>query len=133
LEAIGRTVTIRRMSCLCEGHGMNTRCASALATSLASIALAHMIRVTGPTPVADTRAQDRDGAASMHIDPAKARELVEQLQTDTTAEPSAGGNGTGLRGMADRLDAIGGSLLVQRTPGSGTTVTVSVPAHGSAS
>jgi signal transduction histidine kinase len=41
--------------------------------------------------------------------------------------------GTGLQGMADRIDAIGGSLLVRSTPGSGTTVTGSVPAHRSAS
>jgi signal transduction histidine kinase len=41
--------------------------------------------------------------------------------------------GTGLQGMADRIDSIGGSLLVRSTPGSGTTVTGSVPAHRSAS
>jgi signal transduction histidine kinase len=35
--------------------------------------------------------------------------------------------GTGLQGMADRLDAIGGSLAVQSDRGSGTTVTGIVP------
>ncbi len=35
--------------------------------------------------------------------------------------------GTGLQGMADRLDAIGGSLTVTSTPGAGTTVTGTVP------
>jgi signal transduction histidine kinase len=35
--------------------------------------------------------------------------------------------GTGLRGMADRLDAAGGTLEVASVPGSGTTVTGSVP------
>jgi len=42
---------------------------------------------------------------------------------DTTAT----GYGTGLQGMADRLDAIGGSLRVASEPGRGTTVTGVVP------
>jgi signal transduction histidine kinase len=35
--------------------------------------------------------------------------------------------GTGLQGMADRLDAIGGELLVESRPGSGSTVSGRVP------
>ena len=35
--------------------------------------------------------------------------------------------GTGLQGMADRLDAVGGSLSVRSAPGRGTIVTGSVP------
>ena len=35
--------------------------------------------------------------------------------------------GTGLQGMRDRLDAIGGSLVVTSTPGAGTVVTGVVP------
>jgi signal transduction histidine kinase len=35
--------------------------------------------------------------------------------------------GTGLRGMRDRLDAIGGSLDVRSAPGGGTTVTGWIP------
>jgi signal transduction histidine kinase len=35
--------------------------------------------------------------------------------------------GTGLQGMADRLDAIGGTLQVTSTPGAGTSVSGSVP------
>jgi signal transduction histidine kinase len=37
--------------------------------------------------------------------------------------------GTGLQGMADRLDAIGGSFEVRTAPGAGTTVGGSVPAE----
>jgi signal transduction histidine kinase len=37
------------------------------------------------------------------------------------------GYGTGLRGMADRLDAIGGSLEVRSLPGRGTTIAGRVP------
>lgn len=42
---------------------------------------------------------------------------------DTTAT----GYGTGLQGMADRLDAIGGTLEVSSEPGRGTTVIGRVP------
>jgi signal transduction histidine kinase len=38
-------------------------------------------------------------------------------------EPAAGSEGTGLQGMADRLDAIGGTLDIVSAPGAGTTVT----------
>jgi signal transduction histidine kinase len=44
----------------------------------------------------------------------------------------ATGYGTGLQGMADRLDALGGSLEVRSEPGRGTTITGRVPASPSA-
>lgn len=46
-------------------------------------------------------------------------------------DPVETGYGTGLRGMADRLDAIGGSLEVQSSPGNGTTVLGRIPAQAS--
>ena len=42
-------------------------------------------------------------------------------------DPNATGYGTGLQGIADRMDAIGGTLSVQSRPGTGTTVTGTVP------
>ena len=42
-------------------------------------------------------------------------------------DPSSTGYGSGLQGMADRLDAIGGTLEIRSRPGSGTTVTGRVP------
>jgi signal transduction histidine kinase len=42
-------------------------------------------------------------------------------------DPASAGRGSGLQGMADRLDAIGGELTVESTPGSGTTVRGTVP------
>ncbi|MEX2420500.1 MAG: sensor histidine kinase, partial [Actinomycetota bacterium] len=42
-------------------------------------------------------------------------------------DPSAAGHGTGLQGMADRLDALGGELQIESAPGLGTTVTGTVP------
>jgi len=43
-------------------------------------------------------------------------------------EPEGARHGTGLQGMADRLEAIGGHLEVESHPGAGTTVTGRVPA-----
>jgi signal transduction histidine kinase len=48
-------------------------------------------------------------------------------------DPDSAGQGTGLQGMADRLDAIGGTLDVTSAPGAGTTVTGRVPIDGDAS
>ena len=42
-------------------------------------------------------------------------------------DPEATGYGTGLQGMADRLDAVGGSLEVQSRPGHGSSVGGTVP------
>ena len=42
-------------------------------------------------------------------------------------DPAVTGYGTGLHGMADRLDAIGGNLTVQSAPGSGTVIRGLVP------
>ncbi len=42
-------------------------------------------------------------------------------------DPASTGYGTGLQGMADRLDAVGGSLHVESSEGGGTTITGRVP------
>jgi signal transduction histidine kinase len=42
-------------------------------------------------------------------------------------DPAETGYGTGLQGMADRLDAIGGTLEVRSAPGEGTTVAGRIP------
>jgi signal transduction histidine kinase len=38
-------------------------------------------------------------------------------------DPGATGYGTGLQGIADRLDSIGGTLAIRSAPGAGTTLT----------
>jgi signal transduction histidine kinase len=43
-------------------------------------------------------------------------------------DPSATGYGTGLQGMADRLDALGGALELSSQPGVGTVVAGRIPA-----
>jgi signal transduction histidine kinase len=42
-------------------------------------------------------------------------------------DPSQVGYGTGLQGMADRLDALGGRLQVNAAPGAGTTIVGTLP------
>ena len=42
-------------------------------------------------------------------------------------DPSVTSFGTGLQGMTDRLDAIGGAVRVESAPGDGTTVTGTIP------
>jgi signal transduction histidine kinase len=40
----------------------------------------------------------------------------------------AGGElGSGLRGLVDRVEALGGRLVLQSAPGAGTTVRVEIP------
>ena len=43
-------------------------------------------------------------------------------------DPDATGYGTGLQGIADRLDAVGGTLRIESAPGAGTTISGAVPA-----
>lgn len=45
-------------------------------------------------------------------------------------DPANAGHGTGLEGMADRVDAIGGALRIDAAEGTGTIVRGSVPAGG---
>jgi signal transduction histidine kinase len=42
-------------------------------------------------------------------------------------DPAVARGGTGLRGMTDRLDALGGTIEIEAAPGSGTTVRGSLP------
>jgi signal transduction histidine kinase len=44
-------------------------------------------------------------------------------------DPSGAVHGTGLQGMADRLDAIGGAFEVRSAPGRGTTISGTVPSE----
>jgi signal transduction histidine kinase len=55
-------------------------------------------------------------------------ELTFQIEDNGTGfDPVSIGYGTGLQGMADRVDALGGSLEVDSAPGYGTRVTGRIP------
>ena len=47
-------------------------------------------------------------------------------------DPGSASRGTGLQGMADRLDAVGGELRISSAPGTGTTISGAVSLSGSA-
>jgi signal transduction histidine kinase len=47
--------------------------------------------------------------------------------TDDGVGGAAESRGSGLRGLADRLDALGGRMSLASTPGAGTTVHAAVP------
>ncbi|HEY3264535.1 MAG TPA: GAF domain-containing sensor histidine kinase, partial [Actinomycetota bacterium] len=56
-------------------------------------------------------------------------EVVFEVSDDGVGfDPAARGYGTGLRGMADRLEALGGTLEVQSAPRAGTKILGRVPA-----
>ncbi len=56
--------------------------------------------------------------------------LVFEVRDDGIGfDPASAGRGSGLQGMADRLDAIGGALEVRSSPGAGASVIGRVPAR----
>jgi signal transduction histidine kinase len=55
-------------------------------------------------------------------------DLVFRVRDDGVGfDPDASGRGTGIRGMADRLEAVGGELELESAPGCGTTIGGRVP------
>lgn len=53
--------------------------------------------------------------------------LFEVADSGDGFDPTVNGKGRGLTNMTDRLDALGGNLTIQSTPGTGTTITGTVP------
>ena len=51
-----------------------------------------------------------------------------EIRDDGRGFDATGANlGSGLQGMTDRIDAIGGTLLVRSSPGAGTVVHGEIP------
>jgi signal transduction histidine kinase len=65
--------------------------------------------------------------AAIRLFEREARLTFEVADDGSGFDVEATSYGTGLQGMADRLDAIGGELQVRSTPGSGTTITGGIP------
>jgi signal transduction histidine kinase len=71
----------------------------------------------------------RATSATVHIREASGR-LEFRIHDDGAGfDAGATSYGTGLQGIADRLAALDGTLAVASTPGSGTTITGSLPAQ----
>ncbi|KOY54358.1 sensor histidine kinase [Streptomyces sp. XY332] len=68
------------------------------------------------------------GARTAGVDVWKSGDrLLIQVADDGRGGASTGGTGTGLAGLAERLDAVDGVLVVDSPAGSGTTVTAELP------
>jgi signal transduction histidine kinase len=65
--------------------------------------------------------------ATVHLSRADGHLEFEVTDDGIGFDPTARGYGTGAQGMADRLAALGGELVVTSSPGSGTKVTGSIP------
>jgi signal transduction histidine kinase len=66
-------------------------------------------------------------AATVHVSDGDGTLSFEVTDDGRGFDPSTTGYGTGLQGMADRLDALGGSLDVRSTQGLGTTLVGRIP------
>ena len=69
----------------------------------------------------------RGSSAAVHVEDT-GRELTFEVADDGVGfDVASTGYGTGLKGMADRLDALDGTLEVRSSPRRGTTITGRVP------
>jgi signal transduction histidine kinase len=73
------------------------------------------------------------GADAASIRLAVAGDLLSLRVTDDGRGGADPASGTGLRGLADRAEALGGSLTIDSPPGRGTTVTLQLPLAETAS
>ncbi len=71
---------------------------------------------------ARVRIDDRDGAVRFEV-----------TDDGSGFDPARTPLGTGLQGMRDRLEALGGTLTVESSPGTGTKVTGSIPSRAQVS
>jgi signal transduction histidine kinase len=73
------------------------------------------------------------GAASIHVRLLSLKEFVVLEVEDDGIGGADARRGTGLQGLHDRVEAVGGSLSITSRPGQGTRLVATVPAeHGSA-
>lgn len=74
------------------------------------------------------------GATNVTVRVAHHEECVVVEVSDDGAGGADAGGGTGLRGLADRVEALGGTIAVESPPGAGTRIRAEIPlqraAHG---
>jgi signal transduction histidine kinase len=69
----------------------------------------------------------RATSAVVHVAAAGGELTFEVADDGVGFDASSTGYGTGLQGMADRIDALGGMLEVRSVPGEGTEISGRVP------
>ena len=68
------------------------------------------------------------GATELRVDVQRRGPVLHaEIADDGVGGAAAGGNGTGLYGLVDRLEALGGRLEVESAPGAGTRLRASIP------
>jgi len=70
----------------------------------------------------------RAGQAHIELDGSDSTLTVTVTDDGAGFDPETTSKGTGLQGMSDRLDTVGGTMTVDSAPGRGTTITGRVPA-----
>jgi signal transduction histidine kinase len=64
----------------------------------------------------------RASSAVVHLEDTASELAFEVTDDGVGFDPDSTGYGTGLQGIADRLDALGGTLEIRSSPGGGTTI-----------
>jgi signal transduction histidine kinase len=67
--------------------------------------------------------------AQVHLSQTNGELVFEVVDDGAGFDPTRTGYGTGLQGMVDRLDALGGAVMVESRPGGGTAVRGRIPAR----
>jgi signal transduction histidine kinase len=67
------------------------------------------------------------GAESATVSVTLVAETARVVITDNGVGGADPGGGTGLRGLADRIEALAGGLRIESTPGQGTRIEAHIP------
>jgi signal transduction histidine kinase len=77
-----------------------------------------------------TNARRHAGATAIEVRAAAAHGRLRVEIRDDGRGGAGEGSGSGLRGLRDRVEAIGGTLVVDSPNGSGTRIVATLPAAG---
>ena len=67
------------------------------------------------------------GSARLRVSAVNSHLSFEVTDDGLGFDPAATAHGTGLQGMSDRLEALGGSIEIRSLPGQGTTIAGRIP------
>jgi signal transduction histidine kinase len=122
--AADRTLTSRGLTARCEFSGLERRLPRDVESALFRIAqeaMTNIARHAGAETVLIQCAR-RDGRVTLDIE-----DDGHGFDVQALGRPDSSGRGLGLMGMRERGELIGGSLVLESTPGQGTHVSLTVP------